>query len=134
MAKKKLSWAEELTGRVAPKRPSTYDYFIAQFNPGISEKLPTGFCGKMIAYVERWEQYSWTKIKRSGLVKSSGFGLSFGKGKPSILYFLTPKGEIEASAAVARIEKYKEEVKIWTAEFRVANARRIEENKVKNDH
>ncbi|MBB5664771.1 hypothetical protein GGE68_002968 [Rhizobium leguminosarum] len=110
MAKKKLTWSEELVGRPLPKDSPYIDQIMAGF-----VRTDGTFCGRMEPG-DRWLRAPWKKCVRAGWVKSSGIG--FGKG--AVIYFLTDRGEAEAAAAKARVTAVREARTRWSLDWKAA--------------
>lgn len=109
MAKKKLSWAEELVGRPVPKEAPYIDLIMAGY-----VKEDGTVCGKMEPG-DRWLRRAFTKIKRKGWVESS-----FGFGKGMVIFFLTERGKPEALAAKERVKAAREARQQWSADWNTA--------------
>ncbi|NNH56941.1 hypothetical protein HLI01_08985 [Rhizobium laguerreae] len=117
MAKKKLSWSEEIVGRPLPKDSPYIDQIMAGF-----VKADGAFCGRMEPG-DRWLRPAWTKARRAGWVKHSGLGF----GKNAGIWFLTDRGETEALAAKARVTATKEARTQWSRDFTEAHRKKQEE-------
>lgn len=116
MAKKKLSWSEELVGRPVPKDSPYIDQIMA----GYVEEDGT-FCGRMEPG-DRWLRPAFGKIKRAGWVESS-----FGFGKGAVIFFLTERGKPEALAAKERVRAVREARVQWSADWNTAWAAKQKE-------
>jgi DNA-binding transcriptional regulator PaaX len=110
MAKKKLTWSEELVGRKLPPEPKHIDSLMADY-----VKADGTFCGRMEPG-DRWLRPAFTKMRKNGWVKASI--LSFGKG--ATIYFLTERGEPEALAAKDRVRAAKEARAQWSHDWKAA--------------
>lgn len=110
MAKKKLTWSEELVGRPLPKDSPYIDQIMAGF-----VRTDGTLCGR-VEPGDRWLRAPWKKCVRAGWVKSSGIG--FGKG--AVIYFLTDRGEVEAAAAKARVTAVREARTEWSLDWKAA--------------
>ncbi|XKM40359.1 hypothetical protein A4U53_030995 [Rhizobium ruizarguesonis] len=115
MAKKKLSWSEQICGRPCPPMPKIVDEVLANY-----VKADGAFCGRFRPEGS-WTYHAFTTIRRNGWVEASA--LSFGKGME--LYFLTDRGEPEALAAKERVRAAREARVQWSRDFNEAHLAKL---------
>ena len=116
MAGKLVTWSEQLAGYRLPAYPKHIDTLMAGFVKA------DGTLGNSFPPVDSWLRPAWRKVKRSGWVRCTNFGLSFMGGKPEYLWTLTPSGEAEALAARARVAAIEAARNQWSRDFGAAYA------------
>jgi hypothetical protein len=107
---KPLNRSEQLVGRRLPALPSNFDTYLKAY-----VKEDGTFCGKMTPS-DSWLRPAHRKARTSGLVRFSG--VTFGKGAE--IWFLTPKGEIEATAARSRWRAAMDQRAAWGCDWNTA--------------
>ncbi|WP_457659614.1 hypothetical protein [Sinorhizobium medicae] len=109
MAKKKLSWSEELVRRPVPKDSPYIDQIMAGY-----VRDDGTFCGRMEPS-DRWLRPAFAKIKRRGWIEAS-----FGFGKGAVIFFLSDRGKPEALAAKERVKAVREARRQWCVDWNEA--------------
>lgn len=110
------------------RRPPLWQYLLDIFvqNDGT-------FCGRLLPLDPCWNS-PIKKARASGWIRRGnlGFAMAGDRRKPTdrqnFIWRLTPLGEEEAKKATAAISAYKTEVKIASAEWRIAFAKWNDEN------
>jgi hypothetical protein len=124
MTGKGMTPAEVLVGRRLPREASRLDQLLASY-----VKTDGSFCGRM-APDESWMRPAMLKARRGGLVRHGGLTIRMEgeRGRGTGIWFLTPKGEIEAVEARKRVVAANEARRIWSDEwlqaFQTARRRR----------
>lgn len=114
MTRKPMTWSEELAGYRLPAYPKHADTIMAGF-VGYD-----GTFGNSFPPMDSWLRPAWRKLRRSGWIRCTNFGLSIMGGKAEYLWSLTPSGEVEALAAKARVASITEARAQWSRDFQAA--------------
>lgn len=117
MARKPMTWSEQLVGRRLPPEPSYRDQILAGFIKEDGEQ-----CGRMNPG-DRWLMPAFTKIRNEGLVRM-GLAMSFGgrRGKLDGIWYLRDgeKPLAEARAAKERVREARDARQQWSRDFHEA--------------
>lgn len=111
MAKRKpFTPSEKIVGRPLPKDASYRDQLLA----GHLKEDGTA-CGRMTPG-DRWLMAAHRDLRKSGLIRS-GARLSFGRGRPADIWYLTERGLVAAREARERVLAAREARRAWSQDF-----------------
>jgi hypothetical protein len=110
MAKRPFTSSEAMVGRPLPKGASYRDQLLA----GHLREDGTP-CGRMTPG-DRWLTEPHRDLRKSGLIRS-GTRVSFERGRPVDIWYLTEKGVVAARAAKVRVLAAREARKAWSQDF-----------------
>jgi hypothetical protein len=110
MAKRPFTPSEALVGRPLPKDASYRDQILAGYLR--EDGTP---CGRMTPG-DRWLTEPHRDLRKSGLIRS-GTRVSFGRGRPVDIWYLTDKGVEAARAAKLRVLAAREARRVWSQDF-----------------
>ena len=110
MAKRPFTPSEVLVGRPLPKDASYRDQLLS----GHLREDGTP-CGRMTPG-DRWLTGPHLDLRKSGLIRS-GARISFERGRPADIWYLTERGLEEARVARERVLAAREARRAWSQDF-----------------
>lgn len=105
--------SEQIVGRPLPKDASYRDQLLA----GHIREDGTA-CGRMTPG-DRWLMAAHRDLRKSGLIRS-GARISFGRGRPADIWYLTERGLVAAREARERVLAAREARRAWSQDFLAA--------------